>query len=163
MSLNNLITTRSKFFSKKEIVVSSKHPELVSKIKPTTKELEVAALLIESVLHPLRLRFGPCRIDSWLRSYELNKAVGGASGSDHLYCSAVDPFFTKLVNHNKTTPVDPLEVFKYIYDNKLPVRQCIIYMYKDPIQLHLSINIPGREYKNDFLMSYDPGEYEFYN
>jgi len=125
--------------------------------------LDVAALLVESVLQPLRLRFGPCRIDSWLRSYELNKAVGGAESSDHLYCSAIDPVFTKLVNNNKTTPVDPLEVFKYIYNNKFPVRQCIIYMYKEPVQLHISINIPGREYKNDFLMSYEPGKYEFYN
>lgn len=150
-----LISEKSNFFKKHEIVKSSKFPDLADKIQPKAKHIDIAILLVDSVLHPLRVRFGACAIDSWLRSEELNKKVGGSGDSDHLYGNAVDPRF----NNN----IDPLAVFKYIYENKMQTRQCIIYMYKKPIQLHVSINIPGREYKNDFLLSYEPNKYDFYD
>ena len=150
-----LISEKSNFFKQNEITVSSRFPELASKIQLKAKHLDIATLFVDSVLQPLRLRFGQCTIDSWLRSEELNKKVGGSLDSDHLYGCAVDPRFNKNI--------DPLEVFKFIYETKIPIRQCIIYMFQKPIQLHVSINIPGREYKNDFLLSYEPGQYEFYN
>jgi hypothetical protein len=149
-----LISEKSDFFKKNEIRVSSKFPDLASRIQLKAKHVDIAALLVDSVLHPLRVRFGACSIDSWLRSEELNRQVGGSKDSDHLHGNAVDPRFSKNI--------DPLAVFKYIYENKMQTRQCIIYMYKKPIQLHVSINIPGREYKNDFLLSYEPGKYDFY-
>jgi|TARA_Y100000034_G_scaffold17956_1_gene19801 hypothetical protein len=154
--MSSLISKRSNFFSTNELTVSSSYPELALKIKPMAKHLDIAELLVDSVLHPLRLGFGVCIIDSWIRSKELNHKVGGSEDSDHLYGNAVDPRFLYVD--------DPMKIFKHIFDMNMPIRQCILYLYKKPKpQLHISINIPGREYKNDFLISREPGKYESYN
>ena len=46
--------------------------------------------LCNNLLEPLRLRVGPIKISSGYRCSLLNKRVGGASNSDHLYGCAAD-------------------------------------------------------------------------
>ena len=48
------------------------------------------AYLCHMVLQPLRDRFGPIRITSGYRCPELNRAVGGASNSQHMRGEAAD-------------------------------------------------------------------------
>ena len=48
------------------------------------------AYLCHMVLQPLRDKFGPIRINSGYRCPELNRAVGGASNSQHLRGEAAD-------------------------------------------------------------------------
>lgn len=46
--------------------------------------------LCERVLQPCRDKFGPISIQSGYRSSRLNRAIGGARNSDHLYGRAAD-------------------------------------------------------------------------
>lgn len=142
------------YFYYEELSVSESFPELASKQKVTNEQYDAAVLLVESILHPLRLAFGPCAIDSWVRNTDLNNAIGGHPNSDHQYGNAVDPRFVNA---------DHWEVFKFIYKNKMPIKQCIIYPYKKGVQLHISLNIPGRTFQNDFLVSESPGKYRRYD
>ena len=43
-------------------------------------------------LAPIREKFGPLRVTSWLRPRAINDAVGGAKNSWHLRGSAVDAY-----------------------------------------------------------------------
>ena len=57
---------------------------------PTT-EAEVAGIeAIALALAPVREKFGPLRITSWLRPSAVNRAVGGARNSWHIRGNAVD-------------------------------------------------------------------------
>lgn len=46
--------------------------------------------LCTQVLEPIRARFGPVRISSGYRCPALNKAIGGAAGSQHVLGEAAD-------------------------------------------------------------------------
>ena len=59
---------------------------------PTQAEIDNLQRLCENILEPLRRRFGVIRITSGYRSKQLNKAVGGAERSRHLYGEAADVF-----------------------------------------------------------------------
>lgn len=58
---------------------------------PSEIEIERLRLLCEKVLQPLRDKFGhPIIVNSGYRSPLVNKAVGGAPGSQHVRAEAVD-------------------------------------------------------------------------
>ena len=69
----------------------------------------IEALAI-NVLEPLRGAIGPIHINSGYRSVEVNRAIGGATASQHLIGEAAD-----------VTPVDRsipnARIFVYIYDH----------------------------------------------
>lgn len=78
------------------------------------------ALLVDNILDPAREQLGsPITITSGYRNEALNKAVGGAKGSHHLYGQAADITSTKLRNDAL------LQVLK-----KLPYYELIAYREK---------------------------------
>ena len=59
--------------------------------KPNEKMKNNLIILVKEVLQPIRDAFGqPIIVSSGYRCSKLNKAVGGAANSDHLYGSAAD-------------------------------------------------------------------------
>ena len=58
---------------------------------PTPEHIENFKILAENIFEPIRKHFGvPIMISSGYRSKELNKAIGGASTSQHLLGQALD-------------------------------------------------------------------------
>tara|TARA_R110000803_G_scaffold16197_8_gene44497 strand:+ start:10899 stop:11330 length:432 start_codon:yes stop_codon:yes gene_type:complete len=58
---------------------------------PDSYELEAMKKVAEMVFEPLRAEFGePIRINSFFRSIELNKRIGGSSTSQHCKGEAID-------------------------------------------------------------------------
>ena len=58
---------------------------------PTAKQVEVMKLTAEKIFEPLR-KFvgGPIKVNSFFRSAELNKAIGGSKTSQHCKGQAID-------------------------------------------------------------------------
>jgi uncharacterized protein YcbK (DUF882 family) len=104
---------------------------------PTVAETERLKLLCEALMQPIRNKFGKIDILSGLRSTEVNQLVGGAINSDHLYGAACD-FSSHIVILRP--------IYDWIIDAKLHYRQLIYYPDKNFI--HISINYPGKSYKN---------------
>ena len=58
---------------------------------PNEKELKAMGLVASLCFEPMRKWYGkPLKINSFFRSAEVNKAVGGASTSQHLFGEAID-------------------------------------------------------------------------
>ena len=58
---------------------------------PTSEHIENFKKLAENIFEPIRKHFGvPIMISSGYRSKELNKAIGGATTSQHLLGQAID-------------------------------------------------------------------------
>ena len=58
---------------------------------PTAKQIEAMKLLAEKVFQPLREWVGgPVKVNSFFRSPELNKAIGGSKTSQHCKGQAID-------------------------------------------------------------------------
>jgi len=87
-----------------------------------TKDTNIVSNLIDltlNVLQPVRDYMGtPARINSGYRSLEVNKAVGGAKNSQHMFGQAADISFGSRKSN--------LKAYNYIIDNIL----------FDQIQLH---------------------------
>lgn len=80
-----------KYFTINELCVSGSYPRLVEVPKQGTAEYSNLKNLIENLLDPVRERLGaPIKVTSGFRPPKLNKAVGGASNSNHLYGNAAD-------------------------------------------------------------------------
>ncbi len=58
---------------------------------PTAKQVEVMKITAEKIFEPLR-KFvgGPIKVNSFFRSAELNKAIGGSKTSQHCKGQAID-------------------------------------------------------------------------
>ena len=58
---------------------------------PDAKEVINLVTLVEKVLDPAREEFGqPIKVTSGFRSEEINKKIGGAKGSQHMFGQAAD-------------------------------------------------------------------------
>ena len=105
---------------------------------PNEQELLNMKLLAENVFEPLRLHVnGPIIINSFFRSAELNKAIGGSSTSQHCKGEAMDIDDT-LGNMSNA------DMFKYIKEN-LDFDQ-MIWEYgddKNPDWVHVSYKENG--------------------
>jgi hypothetical protein len=78
---------------------------------PTEAHIENFKLLAEKVFQPIREHFGkPIHISSGYRSAALNKAIGGASSSQHCSGEAID------IDMDGTT-ITNAEIFNFIKDN----------------------------------------------
>jgi uncharacterized protein YcbK (DUF882 family) len=136
-------------FKFSEFLVSSQHPELIKDYEMSFTELNNIQLLCESILEPVRKHIDmPMIVLSGKRTKELNDKVGGAKDSDHLYGIAAD-----------ITCRDVKLLFNVIYLKKMPYRQLIYYTDKNFV--HVSINLPGRKFKNEALLKHD-GDPNYY-
>lgn len=78
-------------FSLEEMTSSSVASNCGIKNIPNTTDIKYITELITSVLQPIRNAYNqPITISSGYRSTLLNKKIGGASNSDHLYGCAAD-------------------------------------------------------------------------
>ena len=81
----------SKHISYKEGIRSNTATRLGIENKPNEEQLENMKLLAEKVFEPLRAEVGgPIKVNSFFRSPELNKAIGGSSKSQHCKGQAID-------------------------------------------------------------------------
>ena len=81
----------SKHISKKEGVYSITATRRGIDNTPNEEQLENMKLLAEKVFEPLRIHAGgPIKINSFFRSPDLNKAIGGSSKSQHCKGQAID-------------------------------------------------------------------------
>ena len=81
----------SKHISDKEGVYSRTAIRLGIENKPNKEQLANMKLLAEEVFEPLRAYVGgPIKINSFFRSPELNKAIGGSGKSQHCHGQAID-------------------------------------------------------------------------
>lgn len=124
-----------------ELRASAQHKDLAQKIEITPLIFDTAKLLLQSCWQPVRDRFGVIKVNSFVRSNELNALVRGSENSDHIIGAAMDG-----------TPKDEhcMDVFKWIVKNKLPYRQLIYYVEHEFI--HMAINTPGKQFKNDAII-----------
>ena len=81
----------SKHISDKESVYSRTALRLGIDNTPTVKHKDNMIKLAEEIFEPLRAYVGgPIKINSFYRSPELNKAIGGSSKSQHCHGQAID-------------------------------------------------------------------------
>jgi len=108
---------------------------------PNEKQLKAMKLLAEKVFEPLRNHFNkPIRVNSFFRSYDLNKAIGGSTTSQHGQGEAIDLCATKGFNNK--------DIYDYIVEN-LDYDQ-IIWEFgtsKNPDWVHVSYNSDGKNRK----------------
>ncbi len=91
----------SKHISYKEGVYSRTAMRRGIKNNPNAEQMENMITIAEEVFEPLRMWVGgPIKINSFFRSPELNKAIGGSSKSQHCLGQAmdIDDTFGKMSN-----------------------------------------------------------------
>ncbi len=132
----------SEHFDLEEFRVSQRFPELAARIEFSGHDRHKCFLLARMILEPVRERLGcPVRITSGKRTEELNRAVGGVPGSEHLFrdFSAAADFTVDPARRSLLHEVPPL----------LPAwsfGQVILYLGEDrrPRFVHVSLPTPGR-------------------
>jgi len=101
----------SKHVSKKEGTFSNTATRKGIDNTPGPEELQNMELIAEKIFEPLRKAAnGPIKINSFYRSVELNKAIGGSSKSQHCQGRAIDVDDVYGYMSNK-------EMFHYIRKN----------------------------------------------
>ena len=81
----------SKHISYKEGVYSRTATRLGIKNNPNAEQMENMITVAEEIFEPLRAYVGgPIKINSFFRSPELNKAIGGSTKSQHCHGQAID-------------------------------------------------------------------------
>ena len=138
----------SKHISDKESVYSRTALRLGIKNKPNKQQLNNMVELAENIFEPLRTYAnGPIKINSFFRSPELNKSIGGSSKSQHCNGQAIDldDTFKHLTN---------AEMYRFIKEN-LDFDQMIWEFGDDdnPDWVHVSYVSP-QENRNRCLKAY---------
>lgn len=101
----------SKHVSKKEGTFSNTATRRGIDNTPGSEELQSMELIAEKIFEPLRKAAnGPIKINSFYRSVELNKAIGGSSKSQHCQGRAIDVDDVHGYMSNK-------EMYNYIKNN----------------------------------------------
>jgi zinc D-Ala-D-Ala carboxypeptidase len=140
----------SDHISFKEFIKSNTAQRLGIENNPGAYEVKCARDLAFHVFEPLRKWVGgPIRINSFFRSPDLNKAIGGSKKSQHCYGQAMDLDDTHGFKTNA-------EMFNYIKDN-LDYDQLIWEFGTDenPDWVHVSYVGPGKNRKRNLRASRD--------
>ena len=138
----------SKHISYKEGVYSRTATRLGIKNNPNAEQMKNMIAIAEEVFEPLRTYVGgPIKINSFFRSPELNKAIGGSGKSQHCHGQAIDldDTFGRCTN---------AEMFEFIKNN-LNFDQ-IIWEFGDetnPDWVHVSYVSPEQN-RNRCLQAY---------
>jgi hypothetical protein len=138
----------SKHISYKEGVYSRTALRRGIKNNPNAEQMENMVAIAEEVFEPLRMWVGgPIKINSFFRSPELNKAIGGSGKSQHCHGQAIDldDTFGKATN---------AEMYEFIKEN-LDFDQ-IIWEFGDdtnPDWVHVSYVSPEQN-RNRCLKAY---------
>ena len=145
---NIIISMISKHISDKEGVYSRTALRLGINNKPNKQQLRSMELLADEIFEPLRTYAnGPIKINSFFRSPELNKAIGGSTKSQHCHGQAIDidDTFGKMKNS---------EMYSFIKDN-LDFDQMIWEFGDDnnPDWVHVSYVSPSQN-RNRCLKAY---------
>lgn len=108
-------------------------------IEPTTEQLENVGRLCRTLLQPIRDQLGrQMVITSGIRPDWLNKAIGGAPNSDHLYGLAADVLVVGM---------SPVTFARWVEHRDFPLKQCICEFGR---WVHLSIPRSGKP-ANEYL------------
>lgn len=108
-----------KYFTINELCVSGSYPRLVVVPKEGKTEYNNLKNLIENLLDPVRENLGkPIRVTSGYRPPRLNKAVGGASNSNHLYGLAADI-------HTGNDSTDNVKIIESLLNIGIKYDECI--------------------------------------
>lgn len=109
-----------KFFTIKELTASATAKRKGIDNRPTQEVTTALVALVENVLDPLRQAYGkPIVVTSGYRSIKLNKAVGGASSSQHVKGEAAD------IRSVSDDPKENKVIFDLIRKLNLPFDQLI--------------------------------------
>ena len=142
-----------KYFSIKELTASTTAKSMGIDNTPTPEVVGNLTALVESVLDPLRERYGrPIIVNSGYRCPRLNKAVGGAKTSQHVTGEAADIYVADAKGR--------AELFSIIY-YLLPFDQLIWERGDDeaPAWIHVSYR-DGRNRRE--CLRYDGKNYQPY-
>jgi hypothetical protein len=140
----------SKHISFKEATHSDYATKYGIKNKPTAEHIKNMELVAEKVFEPLREWVGsPIRVNSFYRSEELNRGIGGSPVSSHLTGNAID--ITSM--GGKTN----LEMFHYIKD-ELDFDQLIWEFGDEPKWLHVSYK-SKKDNRKQILVTKRKGKY----
>jgi len=138
----------SRHISYKEAVYSRTAMRRGIKNNPNAEQMKNMVAIAEGVFEPLRAYVGgPIKINSFFRSPELNKAIGGSSKSQHCHGQAIDldDTFGKATN---------AEMYEFIKQN-LDFDQMIWEFGddKNPDWVHISYVSPDQN-RNRCLKAY---------
>ena len=137
----------SKHISNKEGVYSRTALRRGIDNTPTKDHEKNMVELAENIFEPLRMYVGgPIKINSFYRSPELNKAIGGSSKSQHCNGQAIDidDTFGRMTN---------AEMFRFIKDH-LDFDQMIWEFGDDENPNWVHISYVGKENRNRCLKAY---------
>ncbi len=112
--------------------------------------------LAETILEPLRMRFGPYIISSAYRCLAVNLAIGGSKTSAHMEANAAD-------GKPMDSRIPFTEVIAYLKsDAELPVDQ-VIYEFGRWIHIGTRGPVTAKPLRRQFLMIHGAGKYEQWN
>ncbi|QLF88291.1 Peptidase_M15_3 domain-containing protein [Pelagibacter phage Greip EXVC021P] len=115
--------------------------------EPNTDEIEKLKLLCETILQPVRDKFGPVTVTSGYRSPELCQAIGSSVNSQHTKAEAVD---------FEVEGVDNADVAYWIKDNIPNWDQMILEFYTpgQPNSGWIHCSITSKLERKQFLSAY---------
>jgi hypothetical protein len=115
--------------------------------EPNTDEIEKLKLLCETILQPVRDKFGPVTVTSGYRSPELCQAIGSSVNSQHTKAEALD---------FEVEGVDNADVAYWIKDNIPNWDQMILEFYTpgQPNSGWIHCSITSKLERKQFLSAY---------
>lgn len=112
--------------------------------KEAEQYLEKAKVMCNTLLEPIRAKFGPLKINSAFRGPAVNAKVGGSKTSQHMLFEATDFVSAK--------GVDLKTIFNWIrLESKLPFGQLIYEHPGNSLWIHISLGAPYRKSVGEVL------------
>lgn len=135
-------------FTMEELTASATAKRLKIDNTPTVEVRDSLERLTKTILQPIRDKWGkPIIVTSGYRCSNLNKAVGGAKSSQHMYGEAADFKAANIAENGEL-----YQLIKNMVDSgKIVIGQCI-WEYgnsKNPQWIHISLQ--NAKHKNEFF------------